>query len=164
MHFLVWFEHQLCHYGFVSLSLNSRGCVTYMTVGCKTSSCCCVSSCCSRFLDSLSRALDSYLPKMSSYELLKAVYYLCLLGHFPSAPLEKLLQSSTLELFSSTGQTLNLLTHALSFCVCHLSLFFFLFLLHFEFHPSELPLFLSSTQVSPEPGKNVSDCALVPQS
>lgn len=56
-----------------------------------------------QFLDSLSRALDSYLPKMSSYELLKAVYYLCLLGHFPSAPLEKLLQSSTLELFSSTA-------------------------------------------------------------
>ncbi|XP_008299937.1 FAST kinase domain-containing protein 2 [Stegastes partitus] len=50
-----------------------------------------------QFLDSLSQALSSYLPKMSGLMLLKAVYYLCLLGHFPSALLEQLLQSSTLE-------------------------------------------------------------------
>ncbi|KAM7365316.1 hypothetical protein PAMP_016258 [Pampus punctatissimus] len=56
-----------------------------------------------QFLDSLSQALNSYLPNMSSYELLKALYYMCLLGHFPSAPLEKLLQSSTLELLSTTA-------------------------------------------------------------
>ncbi|XP_053170545.1 FAST kinase domain-containing protein 2, mitochondrial [Scomber japonicus] len=56
-----------------------------------------------QFLESLSRVLDSYLPKMSGYDLLKAVYYLCLLGHLPSAPLEKLLQSSTLESFSATA-------------------------------------------------------------
>lgn len=49
------------------------------------------------FLDSLSHALSSYLPKMPPFTLLKAVYCLCLLGHFPSAPLEQLLQSSTLE-------------------------------------------------------------------
>ncbi|XP_034407214.1 FAST kinase domain-containing protein 2, mitochondrial [Cyclopterus lumpus] len=56
-----------------------------------------------QFLESLSRALESYLPKMSGFELLKAVYHLCLLGHFPSAPLEQLLQSSTLEKFNSTA-------------------------------------------------------------
>ncbi|KAM7375115.1 hypothetical protein PAMA_014277 [Pampus argenteus] len=56
-----------------------------------------------QFLDSLSQALNSYVPDMSSYELLKAVYYMCLLGHFPAAPLEKLLQSSTLEIFSTTA-------------------------------------------------------------
>lgn len=61
--------------------------------------------CCGRFLDSLIPALVSYLPKMSSFELLKVVYHLCLLGHFPSALLEPLLQSSTLEKFKSTGKT-----------------------------------------------------------
>lgn len=55
-----------------------------------------------QFLDSLSQALESYLPKMSCYGLLKAVYCLCLLGHFPSAPLEHLLQSSTLEQLNTT--------------------------------------------------------------
>lgn len=54
-----------------------------------------------QFLDSLSGALDCYLPKMSSFQLIKAVYCLCLLGHFPSAPLEQLLQSSTLEQFNA---------------------------------------------------------------
>ncbi|XP_031148119.1 FAST kinase domain-containing protein 2, mitochondrial [Sander lucioperca] len=56
-----------------------------------------------QFLDSLSQALDSYLPKMSGFELLKAVYHLCLMGHFPSAPLEQLLQSNTLEKFKTTA-------------------------------------------------------------
>lgn len=56
-----------------------------------------------QFLDSLSSALVSYLPKMSEFELLKTVYHLCLLGHFPSAPLELLLQSSTLEKFNTTA-------------------------------------------------------------
>lgn len=50
-----------------------------------------------QFLDSLSHVLSSYLPKISAFELLKAVYFLCLLGHFPYAPLEQLLQSSVLE-------------------------------------------------------------------
>uniref|UniRef100_A0A672FWV7 FAST kinase domains 2 n=1 Tax=Salarias fasciatus TaxID=181472 RepID=A0A672FWV7_SALFA len=48
-----------------------------------------------RFLDSLGRALDSYLPKMTAFALLKAVYCLCLLGHFPPAALERLQQSGT---------------------------------------------------------------------
>ncbi|KAM3857151.1 FAST kinase domain-containing protein 2, mitochondrial [Diretmus argenteus] len=55
-----------------------------------------------QFLDSLSRVLESYLSKMSGSDVLKAVYSLCLLGHFPSAPLEHLLQSSTLEQLSTT--------------------------------------------------------------
>lgn len=50
-----------------------------------------------QFLDSLSLVVESYLPKMSKFELLKAVYTLCLLNHFPPAPLELLLQDSTLE-------------------------------------------------------------------
>ncbi|XP_034720650.1 FAST kinase domain-containing protein 2, mitochondrial [Etheostoma cragini] len=56
-----------------------------------------------QFLDRLSQALDSYLPKMSGFELLKTVYHLCLMGHFPSAPLEQLLQSNTLEKFKTTA-------------------------------------------------------------
>lgn len=89
----------------LSLSSNSRFSITYMTVGFQSWCLCWVSSCCSRFLDSLCRVLDSYLPKMSGLQLLKAVYCLCLLGHFPSAPLEQLLQSSTLEQFNTTGKT-----------------------------------------------------------
>ncbi|XP_068446418.1 FAST kinase domain-containing protein 2, mitochondrial isoform X2 [Clinocottus analis] len=56
-----------------------------------------------QFLEGLTQVLDSYLPKMSGFELLKAVYYLCLLGHFPSAPLEHLLESRTLEKFTMTA-------------------------------------------------------------
>ncbi|XP_047432087.1 FAST kinase domain-containing protein 2, mitochondrial [Mugil cephalus] len=56
-----------------------------------------------QFLDSLSQVLDSYLPKMSGFELLKAVYCLCLLGHFPSAPLEQLLQSGALEQLAASN-------------------------------------------------------------
>uniref|UniRef100_A0A665TFM8 FAST kinase domains 2 n=1 Tax=Echeneis naucrates TaxID=173247 RepID=A0A665TFM8_ECHNA len=52
-----------------------------------------------QFLDSLCQVLDSYLPKISAFNLLKSVYSLCLLGHFPSAPLEQLLQSSSIEQF-----------------------------------------------------------------
>ncbi|XP_071380676.1 FAST kinase domain-containing protein 2, mitochondrial [Centroberyx affinis] len=55
-----------------------------------------------QFLDNLSQALDSYLSKMSAPAVLKAVYCLCLLGHFPAAPLEHLLQSSILEQLSPT--------------------------------------------------------------
>ncbi|XP_027862379.1 FAST kinase domain-containing protein 2, mitochondrial [Xiphophorus couchianus] len=57
------------------------------------------------FLDSLSHALISYLPKMSGLELLKAAYYLCGMNHFPSALLEQLLTSSTLEQLASTSFT-----------------------------------------------------------
>ncbi|XP_023249136.1 FAST kinase domain-containing protein 2, mitochondrial [Seriola lalandi dorsalis] len=55
-----------------------------------------------QFLDSVSQVLDSYLPKISGFNLLKAVFYLCLLGHFPSSSLEQLLQSSTMEQFNNT--------------------------------------------------------------
>ncbi|XP_051914712.1 FAST kinase domain-containing protein 2, mitochondrial [Hippocampus zosterae] len=54
-----------------------------------------------QFLQSLSKTLDFYLPRISSYELLKACSCLCLLGHFPSLPLEKLLRGPTLEELSS---------------------------------------------------------------
>ncbi|XP_061841089.1 FAST kinase domain-containing protein 2, mitochondrial isoform X2 [Nerophis lumbriciformis] len=55
------------------------------------------------FLQSISQALESYLPKMSAFELLKTCYYFCILGHFPPALLEKLLQDSTLEGLRSQG-------------------------------------------------------------
>uniref|UniRef100_A0A3P9JEX2 FAST kinase domains 2 n=1 Tax=Oryzias latipes TaxID=8090 RepID=A0A3P9JEX2_ORYLA len=53
------------------------------------------------FLESVSRALDSYLPRMSGLELLKSAYCLCLMGHFPPALLERLLQRSAAERPSS---------------------------------------------------------------
>ncbi|XP_012712710.2 FAST kinase domain-containing protein 2, mitochondrial [Fundulus heteroclitus] len=55
-----------------------------------------------QFLDSLSHALISYLPKMSALELLKAVSWLCLLNHFPAPILEQLLSVNTLEQLAST--------------------------------------------------------------
>ncbi|KAF6725099.1 FAST kinase domain-containing protein 2 [Oryzias melastigma] len=50
-----------------------------------------------QFLKSISHALDSYLPRMSEVELLKSAYCLCLMGHFPPALLEQLLQRSAAE-------------------------------------------------------------------
>ncbi|KAM9327390.1 FAST kinase domain-containing protein 2, mitochondrial isoform 3-T3 [Pholidichthys leucotaenia] len=50
-----------------------------------------------KFLDSVSHVLNCYLPKMSGFELLRAVHSLSVMGHFPSAPLEHLLQESMLE-------------------------------------------------------------------
>ncbi|XP_034533865.1 FAST kinase domain-containing protein 2, mitochondrial isoform X2 [Notolabrus celidotus] len=55
-----------------------------------------------QFLESLSQVVESYLPKMSRFELLRVVHYLCLLGHFPPAPLELLLQDGTLEHLKTT--------------------------------------------------------------
>ncbi|XP_019963519.1 FAST kinase domain-containing protein 2, mitochondrial [Paralichthys olivaceus] len=55
-----------------------------------------------QFLDSLTQVLESYLPKMSEFKLLKAVFHLCVLGHFPPAPLEQLLQNSKMEQFNAT--------------------------------------------------------------
>uniref|UniRef100_A0A672LPV7 FAST kinase domain-containing protein 2-like n=1 Tax=Sinocyclocheilus grahami TaxID=75366 RepID=A0A672LPV7_SINGR len=49
------------------------------------------------FLASVTMVLESYLPKMPPTDLLKAVYYLGLLEHFPRTPLEKLLQKDTLD-------------------------------------------------------------------
>ncbi|MCI4393521.1 hypothetical protein PGIGA_G00158340 [Pangasianodon gigas] len=49
------------------------------------------------FLESLTHVLQSYLPKMSSTDLLKAVSCLCVFRHFPQAPLEKLLRKEVLE-------------------------------------------------------------------
>lgn len=96
---------------------NSQEYCNYCKVGCFCS------SCCPRFVDCLSNVLDSYVPKMSAFELLKSAYYLCLLGRFPSAPLEKLLQSSMLEQFNSTGKTVNSHMHIRS----HTHFFFYLF-------------------------------------
>ncbi|KAM9836288.1 FAST kinase domain-containing protein 2, mitochondrial isoform 1-T2 [Aulostomus maculatus] len=56
-----------------------------------------------QFLDALSQELDCHLPRMPAFELLQTVHYLCLLGHFPSEPLEKLLQGSTLDKLRSTA-------------------------------------------------------------
>ncbi|KPP70939.1 FAST kinase domain-containing protein 2-like [Scleropages formosus] len=53
------------------------------------------------FLDSMTNLLESYLPKMTPLEILKCVYFLCVLGHFPSAPFEKLLSEETLHEFLS---------------------------------------------------------------
>ncbi|XP_017312413.2 FAST kinase domain-containing protein 2, mitochondrial [Ictalurus punctatus] len=49
------------------------------------------------FLESVTHCLQSYLPKMSSTDLLKAISCLCVFGHFPQAPLEKLLRKEVLD-------------------------------------------------------------------
>lgn len=90
---------------------------------------------------------------MSGFKLLRSVYYLCQLGHFPSAPLEQLLQSSTMEQFNNTRKMLNSHTQT------HIRSYFFLCTWVFE---CQLPLFLLSNSVSSEAGENVSDGGLVP--
>ncbi|XP_029596609.1 FAST kinase domain-containing protein 2, mitochondrial [Salmo trutta] len=59
------------------------------------------------FLEGMTHVVVSYLPKMAASELLKVVYFLCLLGHFPAAPLEQLLQQETLEEISARGGRLQ---------------------------------------------------------
>lgn len=86
---------------------------------------------CLRFLDSLSQVLDSYLPKMSGFELLKTVYHLSILGHFPPAPLQQLLQSSTLDQFKTTGMVYVCLSMFLS-AIFFLLLFLLFFLYTFS--------------------------------
>ncbi|GAA6070079.1 FAST kinase domain-containing protein 2, mitochondrial isoform X1 [Tachysurus ichikawai] len=49
------------------------------------------------FLESVTHVLHSYLPKMSSTDLLKAISCLCVIGHFPQAPLKKLLRNEVLD-------------------------------------------------------------------
>ncbi|KAM9416633.1 LOW QUALITY PROTEIN: FAST kinase domain-containing protein 2, mitochondrial [Salvelinus alpinus] len=59
------------------------------------------------FLVGVTHVVVSYLPKMAACELLKVVYCLSLLGHFPAAPLEQLLQQETLEEISARGGRLQ---------------------------------------------------------
>lgn len=49
------------------------------------------------FLKTVTQVLESYLLKISSLDLLKAVSCLCVFNHLPPAPLEKLLQKQTLD-------------------------------------------------------------------
>lgn len=136
---------------FFSLSSDSIFCITSMSIGFQAWCLCWVPSCCSRFLESLCQALNSYLPKMSGFELLKVVYYLCLLGHFPSALLEQLLQANTLEQFNTTGntKTKDFLFFSLFFFFCLQLLFIFYFTSHNYIHLnflyfSSAPKFLHS--------------------
>ncbi|XP_046886883.1 FAST kinase domain-containing protein 2, mitochondrial isoform X1 [Hypomesus transpacificus] len=55
------------------------------------------------FVESMTHVLQTYLPKMSSPDLLRAVVSLCMLGHFPPAPLQQLLQGQTLDELRAAG-------------------------------------------------------------
>ncbi|XP_044526620.1 FAST kinase domain-containing protein 2, mitochondrial [Gracilinanus agilis] len=50
-----------------------------------------------QFLEVITSALNTYLPKISSLNLLKAVYSLCLLKHFPQDPFNHLLQENIIN-------------------------------------------------------------------
>ncbi|KAJ8255187.1 hypothetical protein GJAV_G00202010 [Gymnothorax javanicus] len=58
------------------------------------------------FLERMTSVLESYLPKMTSTDLLRGVYSLCILGYFPRAPFEGLLRRETLEELTKDGQYL----------------------------------------------------------
>ncbi|XP_036401388.1 FAST kinase domain-containing protein 2, mitochondrial [Megalops cyprinoides] len=49
------------------------------------------------FLESVTRVLESYLPKMAPTELLRGIFSLCILGHIPLALLERLVQTETVQ-------------------------------------------------------------------
>ena len=55
----------------------------------------------------MSHVLQTYLPKMSSSDLLRAAVSLCMLGHFPPALLRQLLQGQTLEELRTAGQLIS---------------------------------------------------------
>ncbi|NWJ04088.1 FAKD2 protein, partial [Crypturellus undulatus] len=50
-----------------------------------------------RFIETLHSCLNKYLPNISSTELLKAVYSLCILGYLPHPALDQLLQKENLD-------------------------------------------------------------------
>ncbi|XP_036418727.1 FAST kinase domain-containing protein 2, mitochondrial [Colossoma macropomum] len=74
-----------------------------------------------QFLDSVTRVLESYLTRMSSADLLKAISCLCVMEHFPQAPLEKLLQKDRLDELLPRGSPLykgvELKLHTLDLCL-----------------------------------------------
>ncbi|XP_050977181.1 FAST kinase domain-containing protein 2, mitochondrial [Labeo rohita] len=72
------------------------------------------------FLASVTTVLESYLPKMSPTDLLKAVHYLAMLEHFPQTPLEKLLQKDTLDQLLEKGKQSDKIQrwlHTLDLCL-----------------------------------------------
>uniref|UniRef100_A0A673KWS6 FAST kinase domain-containing protein 2-like n=1 Tax=Sinocyclocheilus rhinocerous TaxID=307959 RepID=A0A673KWS6_9TELE len=72
------------------------------------------------FLASVTMVLESYLPKMSPTDLLKAIHCLGLLEHFPQTPLEKLLQKDTLDQLLEKGKQSDKIQrwlHTLDLCL-----------------------------------------------
>ncbi|XP_051761206.1 FAST kinase domain-containing protein 2, mitochondrial [Ctenopharyngodon idella] len=71
------------------------------------------------FLSSVVKVLESYLPKMSPTDLLKAVYYLALLEHIPQTLLDKLLQQETLDQIQKGKQSnkVQRWLHTLDLCL-----------------------------------------------
>ncbi|XP_043852495.1 FAST kinase domain-containing protein 2, mitochondrial [Dromiciops gliroides] len=55
------------------------------------------------FLEVITSALNTYLPKISSLNLLKAVYCFCLLKHFPQDPFNQLLQENIINELLMSG-------------------------------------------------------------
>uniref|UniRef100_A0A671QTU5 FAST kinase domain-containing protein 2-like n=1 Tax=Sinocyclocheilus anshuiensis TaxID=1608454 RepID=A0A671QTU5_9TELE len=73
-----------------------------------------------QFLASVTMVLESYLPKMSPTDLLKAIHCLGLLEHFPQTPLEKLLQKDTLDQLLEKGKQSDKIQrwlHTLDLCL-----------------------------------------------
>ncbi|XP_072473481.1 FAST kinase domain-containing protein 2, mitochondrial [Notamacropus eugenii] len=56
-----------------------------------------------RFLEVITRALNTYLPKISSLNLLKAVYCFCVLKHFPQEPFNQLFQENIINELLMSG-------------------------------------------------------------
>uniref|UniRef100_A0A674MBJ4 FAST kinase domains 2 n=1 Tax=Takifugu rubripes TaxID=31033 RepID=A0A674MBJ4_TAKRU len=55
------------------------------------------------FLDGVTQALCSYLPMIPTFELLRSVYYLSVLGCFPSAPLQQLMNEDSINQLKATA-------------------------------------------------------------
>ncbi|XP_036613009.1 FAST kinase domain-containing protein 2, mitochondrial [Trichosurus vulpecula] len=56
-----------------------------------------------QFLEAITSALNTYLPKMSSFSLLKAVYCFCVLNHFPQEPFNQLFQENIINELLTSG-------------------------------------------------------------
>ncbi|KAL1022345.1 hypothetical protein UPYG_G00025440 [Umbra pygmaea] len=59
------------------------------------------------FLESMTKMVEFYMLKVAASDLLKVVYYLCVLGHFPAIPLEQLLLQDTMEKIGVQGGRLQ---------------------------------------------------------
>ncbi|XP_067404863.1 FAST kinase domain-containing protein 2, mitochondrial isoform X2 [Emydura macquarii macquarii] len=80
-----------------------------------------VPKCQNEFLESLSNALNMYLPRISNVDLLKAVFSFCTLGYLPQPALNQLLQEDILnELLTSDGikkEQNNMMLHYVNVCL-----------------------------------------------
>ncbi|XP_020864341.1 FAST kinase domain-containing protein 2, mitochondrial [Phascolarctos cinereus] len=73
-----------------------------------------------QFLEVITSALNTYLPKISSLSLLKAVYCFCVLKHFPQEPFNQLFQENIINellMSGSESEKAEYMLHQVNACL-----------------------------------------------